>query len=173
MRKAPTVIPSRNLEWSNAVRAFTPRTAAFTVTASKCAPITRLTISSANGEPAAAHRAITSSSGQYLSGRCAWARTSRISAHGHLRDRRVLHRLELLLLERRLREEPVLRHHQHRRAVHHLQVLQLENKVLLLQLMVRHLHQLVRPRLHQQVLKLRRPQQKVLRHPELRQQQLP
>jgi hypothetical protein len=158
MRKAQTVIPSRNLEWSNAVRAFTPRTAASTVTASKYAPITPLTISSANGEPAAAHRAITSSSGQYFSAKCARARTSRISGHARLQDRRVLQRLDLLLLRRlrrRLPEEPVLRHHLHRRAVHHLQPLQLENKALLLQLMVRHLHQ-VRPRLHQQVLKLRR-----------------
>jgi len=83
-------IPSRNPAWSNGARAFMLRTAASIVTASKCAPITRGPILSGNGATAAARRAITFSSGQYLSGKCVWARTLRTSARARQRNRKTL-----------------------------------------------------------------------------------
>ena len=72
-------IPSRNRGWSSGARTFTLQTAASIVTASNYAPITRPTISSGNGATAAAHRAITFSSGQCSSVKCDWARIFRTS----------------------------------------------------------------------------------------------
>jgi hypothetical protein len=103
-------IQCRNREWSSAARTSTLRTAAFIVTASKCAPITRRTTSSGNGVTAAARRGITFSSGQYFLEKCAWARTWRTSARALQRNREVLHRPELQLLQSRLRR--VARLHQ-------------------------------------------------------------
>jgi len=71
--------PSRNPGWPNEARVFMLRTAASIVTASRYAPITRPTISSANGATAAVHRAIIFLSGQYFSEKCVWARIFRIS----------------------------------------------------------------------------------------------
>jgi len=70
------------------------RTAASIVTASKCAPITPRTTSSVVGVIAVARRAITFLSGLCFSGKCAWARTSRILGLAHLQNRRVLLRVE-------------------------------------------------------------------------------
>jgi hypothetical protein len=80
-------IRSRNPEWSNGARAFMLRTAVSIVTASRCAPITRPTTSSGNGATAVAHRAIIFLSGQYLSGKCVWARILRTSARARRRNR--------------------------------------------------------------------------------------
>jgi hypothetical protein len=63
---APMFIQCRNREWSNVARASTLRTAAFIVTASKSAPITRRTTSSGNGVTAAVRRAITFLTDQYF-----------------------------------------------------------------------------------------------------------
>jgi len=104
-------IQCHNREWSSAARTSTLRTAAFIVTASKCAPITRLTILSGNGVTAAARRGITFSSGQYFLEKCAWARTWRTSARALQRNRKVLHWPELQLLQPRLRSR-VARLHQ-------------------------------------------------------------
>jgi hypothetical protein len=68
------LIRCRNQEWSSAARASTLRMAAFIVTASKSAPITRRTTSTGNGVTAAVRRAITFLSDQYFLGKCVWAR---------------------------------------------------------------------------------------------------
>ena len=98
--------PSRNPEWSNAARGFMLRTAASIVTASKYAPITRPTTSSANGATAGAHRAIIFLSGQYSSGKCVWARIFRISVRARRRNRKTFRPPELQVLQ--LREAPPL-----------------------------------------------------------------
>src|SRR2546430_10245261 len=66
------------------------RTAASIVTASKCAPITPRTTSSVVGVIAVARRAITFSSALCLSGKCEWARTSRILAAARRQHTRAL-----------------------------------------------------------------------------------
>ena len=64
-------------------------------------------ISSEDGVTAAVPRAITFLSGRCFSGKCGWARTSRISAPARPQNRRVLRQLELLLLQDHLEEEQV------------------------------------------------------------------
>src|SRR5436190_1481207 len=98
---APMLIRCRNQEWSSAARASTLRTAAFIVTASKSAPITRRTTSTENGVTAAVRRAITFLSDHYFLGKCVWARIWRTSARALRRNRRVLRRSGLQLLQRR------------------------------------------------------------------------
>ena len=98
-------IPNRNREWSRGEHVFTLRTAAFIVTASKCAQITRRTTSSASGAIVAARRAITFSSNRCFSGKCAWARTSQTSAHAPRRNRKTLRPAAPQVLQLRPRRE--------------------------------------------------------------------
>src|SRR6266542_1315585 len=153
----PTFIRSRNRECSSAARTFTPRTAAFIVTASKCAPITQRLISNENGAIVEARRAITFSNGQCFSGKCAWARTSRISVRAPRRSRRALPQLAPPLLQLHRVEEQVPQHRLRRREEHQPLVRRLRKKLGVL------LPQRKLARLHQPLL----PQ-----HPEDRQQHL-
>ena len=82
------LIRSRNREWPSGAGAFTLRTAASIVTASKSAPITQPTTSSENEETAGAHRAITFLSDKYFSGKCGWVLTLRMSAHARRQSRK-------------------------------------------------------------------------------------
>src|SRR5207247_9557575 len=109
-----------------------------TVPSSKRGPLTPRPTSSANGVTAGAHRAITSSNGQCFSGKCEWARTSRISAPGRLRNRPARRQPERRLLEVRRVEEEVprlrLRHkEEHQRLLHQrrnkVRILPLQHKV--------------------------------------------
>ena len=148
--------PSRNPEWSNAARAFMLRTAASIVTASKFAPITRPTTSSGNGAAAAAHRAITFSSDRYSSGKCVWARISRILARARWQNRKTLRPPERQVLQPRPR----------RRAAHQRQAqLRLAQVQVLRQTPVRHPQVQRLPkqlhRLHQRVRLQRRQQRQV------------
>src|SRR5262249_5835522 len=112
-RKAPTLIRSRSPECSNAERAFTWQTAASTATANRYDPITPVPISSADGVTAAVRPAITFLSRTCFSGKCEWARTSRISARASPQNSRV----QLLLAPHLLQGEqvqPARRHHKAR-----------------------------------------------------------
>jgi len=93
------LIRCRSPEWSSVARASTLRTAAFIVTASKSAPITQRTTSTGNGVTAAVCRAITFLSDQYFLGKCVWARIWRTLARALRRNRRVLRRSGLQLLQ--------------------------------------------------------------------------
>ena len=109
------LIRCRNREWSNVARASTLRTAAFIVTASKCAPITLRPTSSENGEIVAARRAITFSSSRCFLAKCVWARTSRTSARARPRNRRARLQLALPLLKHHRVEEQVPPRQLHRK----------------------------------------------------------
>src|SRR5262249_9615854 len=138
-KKAPTFIRNRNQECSSAGHGSTLRTAAFIVTASKCAPIMRRTISNENGEIVAARRAITFSSRRCSLGKCEWARTSQISARAPLRNRRALRRLALRNPARRHR--PLLpQHREDRRRRLRLRLGQTPRRVLLQPLLLRRHH---------------------------------
>ena len=152
--------PSRNPEWSNAARGFMLRTAASIVTASKYAPITRPTTSSANGATAGVHRAIIFLSGQYSSGKCVWARIFRTLARAYRLNRKTLHPPEPQVLQPRPR----------RRAAHQRQApLRLAQIQVLQQTQVRRLPK--QPRRPRQRVLLRQPPDRQ-RHLPLRQRQV-
>jgi hypothetical protein len=96
-------IQCRNREWSSAARAFTLPMAASIVTASKCAPIMQGPTSSENGATAAARPAITFSSGRCFLGKCAWARTWRMSGRARQPKRKAPHPVEPQAPQPRLR----------------------------------------------------------------------
>src|ERR1700730_18976851 len=111
MKKAQTFSRCRNRELSHAARAFTLRTAASIVTVSRFAPSMRERISNENGAIAAARRAITFSNDLFFSGRCAWVRTSRISARAHRQNKKALR----LRVPRQHKERQLPRAHRNRR----------------------------------------------------------
>jgi hypothetical protein len=76
-------------------------TGASIVIASKSAPITSPTISSENGEIAAARRAITSLNVRYFSEKCEWARTSQTSARARRQQKNLRHPPEERVLQGR------------------------------------------------------------------------
>src|SRR6266403_5337554 len=129
MRKAQIFIRSRNQECSNAARASMQRTAASIVIASKCAPITPPPISNVVGVIAVARRAITFSSGLCFSGKCEWARTSRILALARLQNRRVLLRVERRVPQLLRLEEQVPRLRLRHKVLHQSLLRRLRSKV--------------------------------------------
>ena len=143
------------------------QTAASIAIANKSAPITSPTISSENGEIAAARRAITSLIVRYFWEKCEWARTWQTLARAHQRPKNPRRRQEQLVL--RLKE---LRLHRLLHKQHHLHP-QLKERLF----PVRRLHPRVRlqqrPR-HRRQLRLRqmhhRPRDNglalLLRHPD-------
>src|SRR5581483_1033328 len=107
-RKAQTSIQCRNRGWSLAVLASTLRTAAFIVTANRCAPITQAPISNGSGAIAAARPAITFSNDRFSSGRCVWVRILPTSVHAHQRKRKALRPpVVVRALHRKERRSPV------------------------------------------------------------------